>query len=39
MYKDAPQVDKFKKFLIFSVFVEEIRYFLGIESENKAKTR
>jgi hypothetical protein len=33
MYKDALQVDKFKKLLIFLVFISEIYHFLGGESE------
>jgi hypothetical protein len=39
MYKDAPQVDKFKRLLIFPVFVDEIYHFLGGKSENMRKAR
>ncbi len=35
MYKDAPQVDKFKKLLIFPVFVEEIYHLLSGETKFK----
>ena len=35
MYKDAPQVNKFKRLLIFPVFVEDIYYLLSGKTKFK----